>query len=252
MKDRYRMGLVSISFRSHTPREILEAMRRAGLTCIEWGSDVHAPCRDTAALRAIASLQEEYGIACSSYGTYFRLGVTPPSELSDYIAAAGLLGTRTLRLWCGEKRGADMSGEERAALLAECRRAAALAEDRGVTLAMECHMQTLTEDPRDAAWLVEEIGSPAFRLYWQPFQWQTPEENRRNAAVFAPYTEHIHVFHWRGSEKLPLREAVGDWQGYLAEFTTPRTLLLEFMPGGTLGELKEEAAALRRITGGEK
>ena len=65
MKDRYRMGLVSISFRSHTPREILEAMRRAGLTCIEWGSDVHAPCRDTAALRAIASLQEEYGIACS-------------------------------------------------------------------------------------------------------------------------------------------------------------------------------------------
>ena len=42
----YNTGLVSISFRGHTPEEILTAMAQAGLGCIEWGSDVHAPCGD--------------------------------------------------------------------------------------------------------------------------------------------------------------------------------------------------------------
>lgn len=252
MKDRYSLGLVSISFRGHAPREILSAMQGAGLTHIEWGSDVHAPCRDEGRLRELAALSREYGVTPAAYGTYFRIGQTPLSELSDYIRAAGILGTRTLRVWCGEKRGADMTGAERAALLSDCRAAARVAEEAGVVLCTECHMQTLTEDPLDTVWLMEEVASPAFRTLWQPFQWQTPEENLKNARTVAPYAAHLHVFHWRGSERLPLREAVGEWQAYLQAFTTPRTLLLEFMPGDSLSELAAEAAALRTIIGGTK
>ena len=44
MKDgQYHLGVVSVSFRQHTPEEILEATRAAGLSYIEWGSDVYAP-----------------------------------------------------------------------------------------------------------------------------------------------------------------------------------------------------------------
>ena len=42
----YKCGLVSISFRGHTPEQILSAMKEAGLSYIEWGSDVHAPKDD--------------------------------------------------------------------------------------------------------------------------------------------------------------------------------------------------------------
>ena len=35
------LGLCSISFRKHTPEEILRAMKEVGLSVIEWGSDVH-------------------------------------------------------------------------------------------------------------------------------------------------------------------------------------------------------------------
>ena len=99
----YNTGLVSISFRGHTPEEILKAMAQAGLDCIEWGSDIHAPCGDVENLEKIAKLQENYGISCCSYGTYFRLGVTPVAELPAYIQAAKTLGTNILRLWCGSK-----------------------------------------------------------------------------------------------------------------------------------------------------
>lgn len=42
----YDLGLVSVSFRNHSAKEIIQAAKDAGLTCIEWGSDVHAPYDD--------------------------------------------------------------------------------------------------------------------------------------------------------------------------------------------------------------
>lgn len=250
MKEgKYQLGLVSVSFRQHSPKEILEVTRAVGLSCIEWGSDVHAPCRDVERLREIAALQREYGIFCSSYGTYFRLGETPAEELEAYIQASRILGTNILRLWCGVKSGKDMTNEERDALLDVCRRAAKVAEASGVTLCMECHKRTFTENPDDAIWLMKSVNSPRFRMYWQPFQWQCSEQNIDNAKKIAPFAEHIHVFNWKGSEKLPLADAVGEWQEYIKVFSTPRTLLLEFMPNGRLEELVREADTLKTIVG---
>ena len=246
----YNLGLVSVSFRKHTPEEIIKAVKSAGLTCIEWGSDIHAPCRDTERLREIARLQEEYGITCSSYGTYFRLGITPLSELADYIAAAGILGTSILRLWGGTKKGADMSPGELEDFTDTCRKAAAMAEEAGVILCLECHMLSITETPDCAVALMEAVNSPAFRMYWQPFQWLDTEGSLSVAQAIAPYAEHIHVFNWHGSQKLPLAEAAGDWRRYLAVFDTPRTLLLEFMPDDRIESLPTEAQALRAIIGG--
>jgi sugar phosphate isomerase/epimerase len=248
-ENKYKLGLVSVSFRAHTPKDILEAVRSTGLSCIEWGSDIHAPCHNVGQLMEIAAMQKEYGISCSSYGTYFRLGETPIEELEAYIQAAGLLGTNILRLWCGGKSGKNMTEEERRALFEVCQKAAGIAENNRMILCMECHKGTFTEDPDDAVRLMETINSPHFRMYWQPFQWQDPEENIINATKIANYAEHIHVFNWRGKEKLPLAEATRDWQSYLKLFSKPRTLLLEFMPNGTLEELALEADALRAIIG---
>ena len=248
-ESKYQLGLVSVSFRQHSPKEILEVTKAVGLSSIEWGSDVHAPCHDIERLREIAALQKEYGIFCSSYGTYFRLGETPIEELEAYIQAAKILGTNILRIWCGVKSGKDMTNEERDALLDVCGRAAKVAEASGVTLCLECHKKTFTEDPDDAIHLMETINSPNFRMYWQPFQWQSAEQNIENAKKIAPFAEHIHVFNWKGDRKLPLADSVGEWQEYIKVFSTPRTLLLEFMPNGTLEELAAENAALRAIIG---
>ena len=248
-KEKYNLGLVSVSFRKHSPKEILEEMKKSGLSYVEWGSDVHAPCDDLEKLNEIAKLQKEYDIECSSYGTYFRLGETPIEELDNYIKAAKILGTDILRLWCETKSGKDMTETEKNELLQLCRNAARIAEDNRVTLCMECHKKTFTEIPDDALWLMREVDSQHFRMYWQPFQWKTPEENRENAKKIAPYAEYIHVFNWKGDKKLPLADAVGEWREYLSRFSAPLTLLLEFMPNGTLEELKNEAAALKNIVG---
>ena len=246
----YQLGLVSRSFRKHTPEEIIQAVKAAGLSCIEWGSDVHAPCKDTDRLQSIAALQKEYGIECSSYGTYFNLETHSLNDLPDYIAAAGILGTNVLRLWGGTKKGADMTAEELSVFTNTCRRAAAMAEEAGVILCLECHMRSVTETPDCAVSLMETVTSPHFRMYWQPFQWLDTEGSLAVAKAVAPYARHIHVFNWRGGDRFPLLDAVEDWKAYLTAFTTPRTLLLEFMPDDRMESLPTEADALRAIIGG--
>ena len=122
-----------------------------------------------------------------------------------------------------------------------------LAEREGVTLSMECHKNTFTEHPGDALALMEAVGSPRFRMYWQPFQWQEEAEHLAYARALAPYVTHLHVFHWRGTGRYPLAEAVPAWRSYLDAVGGERTLLLEFMPDDALATLPTEAEALRRI-----
>ena len=57
-EDNYRLGLVSVSFRQHSPEEILPAVKAAGLSCVEWGSDVHAPCNDIENLENMVEREE--------------------------------------------------------------------------------------------------------------------------------------------------------------------------------------------------
>ena len=246
----HKIGLVSVSFRGHSPEEIITAAAGAGLSCIEWGSDVHAPWDEPARLEKIVRLQEEYGISCCSYGTYFRLGVTPMSELPGYIGAAKRLGTTVLRLWCGNKKDAEYTPRERDLLFANCREAAALAEREGVTLCLECHRKTYTETAEGALALMQAVNSPAFRMYWQPNQFRTPEENLSYLRQLCPYITHIHVFQWKEKDRFPLETGLLEWKTYLREVNGDHTLLLEFMPDDEISSLNREAAALHKLAGG--
>lgn len=243
-------GLVSVSFRPLTVAQVAEAARNAGLSCIEWGSDVHAPCDDPARLQEIVALQEQHGLTCCSYGTYFRLGADDVAQLPDYIRAAKTLGTDILRLWCGEKNPDEYTAEEKAALFSDCRAAADIAEKEGVTLCLECHNNTYTQTKEGSLELMQYVNSPAFRMYWQPNQLRTIDENIAYATLLAPYTTHIHVFQWKGREKFPLSDGIEEWRGYLKCFEGEHALLLEFMPDNDVATLPREADTLREIIGG--
>jgi sugar phosphate isomerase/epimerase len=129
----------------------------------------------------------------------------------------------------------------------DCRQLAAIGEENGVVFCMECHDWTLTETKESALALMEAVSSPHFRMYWQPNQWVSEEENLAFAEQLQPYAKHIHVFNWTETEKFPLSLAIEPWRNYLTRFTGERALLLEFMPKGTLEELIAEAEALRQI-----
>ncbi len=242
-----KLGLVSVSFRNHSPETIIKKAKEAGLSCIEWGSDIHAPCGDTEKLKKISDLQKSEGLYCSSYGTYFRLGVNDINELTEYFSAAEILGTDIIRVWCGNKGSHEYSENEKAFLINECKAAAYLAEKNNFTLCLECHNNTFTDTKEAAILLMKNINSPAFRMYWQPNQFVCDEDNIAYVRLMSSFTKHIHVFNWKGDKRYKLSESTDLWRRYLSFFNHEKTLLLEFMPDDDIDSLPEEAAALKTI-----
>lgn len=239
----FSSGIVSISFRSHSPSEILSAAAACGLTRIEWGSDVHAPKDDPIRLQQLAAAP----LPCCSYGTYFRLGITPLEELPAYILAAKKLGTNRLRVWAGRRNASQYSVEERLDFLNQCGAAAAIAEAHGAILCLECHRRSYTETKEGALELMEHVASPHFRMYWQPNPDISIEENLAYIRLLRDYITHVHVFHWIDDRRLPLREGLDVWRLYLQALGGGHVLLLEFMPDDRLESLSEEAAALHEL-----
>jgi len=222
-------------------------MKNAELSFVEWGSDVHVPPNNIENTRRIAEMQAEYGVKCSSYGTYFKIGVNPIEELLDCINTAKILGTNVLRLWCGNKNSEKYTEEEKQKLFEECKRLSHIAEQQRSILCMECHSGTFTNTPESALELMQSVNSEHFKMYWQPNQYRTEQENIESAEYLAPHTVNIHVFNWKGKNKLPLCEAVGIWQQYLAQFNREHTLLLEFMPDDRIESLKTESKVLKEL-----
>ena len=240
-------GIVSISFRSHSPAQILSAAAACGLSRIEWGSDVHAPKEDPDALAQLAAAHIHSPLRCCSYGTYFRLGITPLAELPDHIRAAKKLGTDHLRIWAGRKNASQYTPEERQKFLDQCAAAASIAKAHGAILSLECHRRSYTETKEGAWELMRHVDSPHFRMYWQPNPDISVEENLAYIRLLRKYITHVHVFHWVGDQRLPLREGIPIWREYLQALGGSHHLLLEFMPDDRLESLQEEADALHQL-----
>ena len=243
----FKTGVVSVSFRALSVDEVIKCTKEAGLRAIEWGSDVHAPYTDLERINYIAKAQADAGLYCSSYGTYFKLGEHDTEQLRGYIAAAKILGTNVLRLWCGNKNYSDMTEEERAHIISESKKAAKIAEELGAVLCMECHNNSFTDSLDGALCLMQSVNSEAFRMFWQPAIKQSVEKNVEYAKAIAPYTYNVHVFYYEDGVKHPLADGVDSWRKYLACFSGKENLLLEFMPDNRPEALMQEAKTLNDI-----
>ena len=250
MSARYVLGVVSVSFRDRQPREITESAKSAGLSAIEWGSDVHARPDDGAAVSAIAEIGKRLNITCSSYGTYFRIGAgnegvptNTPDEILPYFDAADALGTDTLRVWLGARSSSDYTADDRRAILDSARAAGECAASRGKLLCSEFHLGTFNDCPESARALAEcGVGT-----YWQPFQTKTVAQNLEIARELGGLVRTVHVFNWSPDGRHPLADALDDWRRYLEALPAARTLLLEFMPDDRLETLDKEASALHAL-----
>lgn len=247
-------GLVSISFRSLSPEEIIQLCVQAQLKAIEWGGDVHVPPGDAGRAREVARLTREAGLVVSAYGSYYRLGsdtkTAPPFE--DILASARGLAAPTIRVWAGNKGSAECSPQERSEVIADARRVAQLAARAGITICLEYHERTLTDTRASVRSLLRELDHPNIEFLWQPSHGQSIEECVGSLLEVMPRIRNVHVFHWwpTHSERHSLSEGEDRWRAYidiLRETTRPVDLLLEFVANDSPAQLLDDAATLRHF-----
>lgn len=242
-------GLVSVTYRPLTPDEIISAAVRSGLSAIEWGGDVHVPHGDLAAAETVGRKTREAGLSVISYGTYYKAGAYGDAfrpVFSSMLDTAEALGAPSLRLWAGTKGTKDTDAAGRARLVDELRVCASMAAERGLRIAFEYHGGTLTDNAVSARRLIEEIGADSARLYWQPNQHVSHEENIQNLKTVLPCVTNVHVFAWEGGSRFPLADHESRWRDYLSLLNDGKDhgLLLEFVPDNDPAILPREARTL--------
>lgn len=240
-------GLVSVTFRKKTPLEIVKLCNQAHLEAIEWGGDVHVPPRGGNAAE-ICRMTEDHGLTISSYGSYYRV-TQPLDDLRACLDTACELNTGVVRIWCGVKGSQDAESERRF-IVDQLMKCAEEARSRRLTLALEYHGNTLTDDRSSVQRLTEETAPAAdcLKFYWQPrFDWSEPEILASLDDVRSRLS-HLHVFTWRfdenGCTRLPLADREALWRSVFSSIQDKHYALMEFVPDDADAALLRDAAAL--------
>lgn len=226
-------GLVSITFRKLTPREIVDLVGQAKLDAIEWGGDIHVPHGAIVCANEVSRMTREAGLVVAAYGSYYRVGTG--QEFEPVLATGRELGAPTIRVWAGN---ADTPW---AAVVEDSRRIADMADRAGIRIAYEYHGGTHTETTASTLRLLREVNHPNIFTLWQP-------RPGAELAPLLPWLNHLHVFQWKDgnfNDRRPLVEGAAEWRGYLREAVPARFALLEYVAGDDPENFLRDAGTLR-------
>jgi 3-dehydroshikimate dehydratase len=247
-----RPGLVSITFRSLSPKHIIDLVVRAGLIGIEWGGDVHVPHGSPVLGRELGQMTRDAGLVSAAYGSYYRVGGEPPDLFARVLDTAVALETKIIRVWAGRVGSAEADAATRRRITEDAIRISELTAKAGLTIACEWHGGTLTDTAESAAMLFADVDHPAFKTYWQPPQMMSVDDCLEDMNTAKPLLVGLHVFQWDvvTRERQPLAEGESAWRQYLAAAAPAMPdqsfALLEFVKGDDPDQFLIDAQTLKQ------
>jgi 3-dehydroshikimate dehydratase len=248
-----RAGLCSVTFRALEPEAVSAAAADAGLSCLEWAGDVHAPASHPDLVRRCREASAASGVQVSSLGSYWKAGVSTLEEGEQQLEVARLLGAARVRVWAGVEGSAQVDADGRAGIVGSLRALADRAADLGIGLGVEHHPDTLSDTARMTLRLLDEVDRDTVTTYWQPDVGQPGdaalEELDRLLAGAADRLSAVHVFSWWPRyERHTLRERADLWAPALERVTAaaPQAdVMIEFLPEDRVDLLVPETLALK-------
>lgn len=156
-----------------------------------------------------------------------------------------------------KRDGGELWEEQRRQLVGSLRRLAKVAEDSGAKVAIEPTRLHIVRDAKTARAVIEEVGSPALGVCYDPANVIRPEE--RLEETFGPLEAHILISHAKdvrfardGSvmDYPPAGKGMLDYQEFFAllgRLPTPHTLAVEYARSAE--ELERVSGFLRGLRG---
>jgi len=248
-------GLCSITFRKHSVDEIIELAQKGGIDGIEWGGDVHVPPGELEHAREVGQKMKAAALSVCSYGSYFRCDQKSES-FSDVLETADALGAPIIRVWAGRQDSDTASAEYRTEVVEYLRRAVIAAQELDITIALEYHGKTFTDTQASAQRLIEEVGLPGLKLFWQPRTGGIFENDLAELEAALPHLAHLHCFNWGPEGKRdarPLMDGARQWRQFLdivRGVQGDRFVILEFIKDDSPEQFIEDAKVLRSLIDG--
>jgi sugar phosphate isomerase/epimerase len=285
-----KSGLLSVTFRQLPVEQIVSLAVSAGLESIEWGGDIHVPPGNLARARHVKQLCDDAKLEISAYGSYYRAGdpaqlayaravpaepaapaakqIAAPSARKTVAAASSpaaagpsfdeiletalALGAGTIRVWAGNIASAAATPDDRRTVVADLIRVCDLASRSSITIGLEFHSGTLTDDIASCLDLIRQVNRPNLKSFWQPPNGMIESQALDTLGQLTPHLGNIHVFHWWPDPRarLPLADGAARWRKYLKQAGADgvrRFASLEFVRGDDVEQFKRDAATLRAL-----
>lgn len=247
----FEIGLMSVTFRELGITDVVGLAAENALQSISWTGDVHVPPGDHAAAESARNATHDAGLRTEGYGSYWRATDEP---IEPWLEAATAVGAPRVRIWAGERGSAQTAPGDRSRITERIAAATDLAEARGLELALEFHLNTLTETGTSTAQLlhdVAELRGPGLRSYWQPRPGVDVATSLAELDAIDDALAALHVFSWdENAARYPLERNRDDWHvvlGALASRQAPAELMLEFVRDDDPGQLAPDVASLRSL-----
>lgn len=243
-------GLVSITFRPLSCREVVNLVVRAGASGIEWGGDKHVPHGQLNVARDVRDMTEDAGLVVAAYGSYYRVGHNEPVAFEKIVETAAELGAPVIRVWAG-KQGSDRSDEAyRKLVIEDSRRIADLAQQAEIAVAYEFHGNTLTDTNASALRLLNEVDHPNMLSYWQPPVDADEQYCLNGLDAVMDRLANLHVFSWNPcTERQTLVQGAQRWKKYLQRVVQSDRdcfALIEFVKGDDPEQYVQDAQVLNQ------
>jgi 3-dehydroshikimate dehydratase len=247
-------GLCSITFRKHSPDEVISLVVETGLVGIEWGSDVHVPPGDLQTARAVGRQTRDAGLAVAGYGSYwFAFDKKPqPDDYTPLLETAIALGAPVIRIWAGSLHLEKSTGYFQT-VVEQSRCFAEAASQANIKVAYEYHPGTFTETLEETQKLLTAVDHPNLYTYWQPPHGSGLDQRLAELKALQNRLLNLHVFHWDyiGAPpfpRLPLEEGSTLWKPCLAAADLPDTnrfALIEFVRDDCPEQFMKDAVTLK-------
>jgi 3-dehydroshikimate dehydratase len=252
-----KTGICSVTLAKKSVGEVIAIVKKAGLEGIEWWGKDHVPHGDTAIAAKVKSLTDAAALKVSSYGSYYRAGVSEAEGLSfaRVLDTAVALGAPTIRVWAGNLNYSEADESFVAQVVSDSMRIADMAAKAGLTLTFEFHGGTLTDTNEGAIKFASMIEHSAVYFSWQPPQGYSTEYCLAGLEALLPRLNTIHAFHWTlssegGYQRHPLASGLDRWGKYIDVIRRSgrdHFALLEFVKDDSPEQVIEDGKTLRKF-----
>ncbi len=267
-----RPGICSVTLAKKSVGEVIAIVKEAGLDGIEWWGKDHVPHGDIATAAKVKALTESSGLKVSSYGSYYRAGLSESEGLSfaSVLDTAVALGAPTIRVWAGNRNYTDADENYVLQIISDTMRIADMAAKAGLTVTFEFHGGSLTDNNVNAIKFASMTEHPAVLFSWQSPHGYDVGHCLSGLKGLLPRLSTIHVYHWTlGSYEKntvnetirplklpedffrhPLSDGADRWREYFKILNTAgcdHFALLEFVKDDSPEQVIEDAGTLKEL-----
>ena len=239
-----KIGLTSVTFRKKGINEIIALSVLSQLDGIEWGGDIHVPCGNLKLAAEVGKKTRDAGLEVFSYGSYYSVG---EADFNKVLDTTNALGCYTVRIWAPQETSVNISKEKFNDVVTNLAVISESAKQRNITVCLEYHNGTLNDNSYMAKKLLETVGAPNLKTYWQPIY--NKETNLKDIDILSDYIENVHVYKWIYGEKIcrkMLSEYSDEWLEYI-KILGEKTYLIEFCKDDSELVFRSDVEVIREL-----